>query len=160
MIILENNNLSGNCLKSLLLWSPSTNQHAFPFFEILIFENLYSKNISKLKKKFIILENINLSGKRHKFFFVVAEYNSAQLFFFRNSHFWKSLLKKYFKVQKSLIIFENINLSGNWHKSRLLYSPNTTQHIFPFFEILILEIFLLFLGDLFFENYLTFALAA
>ena len=40
----------GNCLKSLLLWSPSTNQHNFLFFEILIFENLCSKNISKFKK--------------------------------------------------------------------------------------------------------------
>ena len=49
-IILENINLTGNRLESLLLCSPSTTQYNSLFFEIHIFENVCSKNISKFKK--------------------------------------------------------------------------------------------------------------
>ena len=107
---MENINLSGNCLKTLLLCSSNTTQHNSLFFEILIFENLCSENI------------------------------------FPNS--------------KSLIILENISLSRNWHKSLLLYSPNLTQHIFLFSNFEFLKFFYFFLGDLFFENYLTFGIRA
>ena len=72
---------------------------------------------------------------------MLAEHNSAQLCFFRNSNFGKCLSKKYFQFQKSWIIFENINLSGNCLKSLLLCSSSTTQHNFPFSEILIFENF-------------------
>ena len=98
------------------------------------------QNTSKCKKvwlfwKILISVEIVMSS------FVVAEHNSAQLSFFRNSHFWKSVQK--INYPKSLIILENINLSGNCFKSLLLCSPSTTQHNFPFSEIHIFENFCL-----------------
>ena len=93
-------------------------------------------------------------------FVVLSKDNSAQPSFFWNSHFWKHRFKNYFQVQKSWIIFENINFNENCHKDFCLWLPSMSQRNFPFFENLIFEQFWLFLGYLFFENYLSFGIRA
>ena len=66
---------------NLLLCSPSTIQHNFSFFEILIFENLCSKKYFKVQKSSIILVNINLSGNYLKSLLLCSPSTTEHNFF-------------------------------------------------------------------------------
>ena len=104
-IILENINLSGNCFKSFLLCSPSTIQHNFLFFEICIFENVCSKNISKFKKarlfwKILILVQIVL-----RVFCCAHRAQLSSTFYFSKFSFLKMSVQKIFQNSKKFDYF-------------------------------------------------------
>ena len=72
-------------------------------------------------------------------FVVLVQHNSSQIFFFRNSHFWKLYVWTNFEIYINVFILKKMRLRENCWGRNLLCTPSATQHKFSFYEIRIFE---------------------
>ena len=82
------------------------------FFEILIFENLCSKNISKIKKAWLFFKILIWGEIVLSVFLCLPSTTPPQLSLFQNSHFGKCELSKIFPSSKTFDYFRKYESEG------------------------------------------------